>query len=712
VKTGSPAADWLVRSIAVVFVLGVVGVIALGRTDASAQDAPALEPPRLAIQDSGSPNVPPPPPAMPEPDATGAPAAPSAPVDPPAPDNAPADLPQTGVDVQTRGPVHEAFAAPVVYDPKPGPIAPKAPPAPVEEQPPDQKPEGDDVQWIPGYWAWDAERNDFLWVSGLWRTPPPGRQWVPGYWRQAAAGWQWTPGAWSPVEERQLEYLPEPPSTLENGPNVPRPSGQMIWNPGCWVFRGARYIWRPGCWIGLQPNWVWVPPCYSWTPNGYLFVDGYWDYLLAARGVLFAPVCFAPAVLATPGFVFTPSFGIVTPSFAANLFVRPSWGCYYFGDYYASQYLGVGIFPWFQFHYSRFGFDPVSNFSLALNFGNPGYLGGIQNNYIFLRNNPSARPPRTLVAQRNITINRNVNITRINNTVIQNGRNNSAVIAQPITQLARSSTITRQTSLGAAPRFEKVSAQRRTAYLDHQKSLADLRRTRLERESDLAASRASMIESRADMVQARRGAAADRTEARGDMVKARQGSAAVRADARARIAEARQDTARDRIAADADTRSEARARLELPASPIASRATGPRNPLASERPRPSQNPTRLAAAAPHAMTPGRAPRTSSSRGPNQSPAPRSMPPTRPRQLSSPNSGTSPLGLSPSARAQAGTQAERLSGARLLQPAPRAPLLLPRSESPRRLSSRDGNRPSEERRKGVSDRKQPGARTPR
>lgn len=32
--------------------------------------------------------------------------------------------------------------------------------------PPDQKPEGDDVAWIPGYWAWDDERNDFLWVSG------------------------------------------------------------------------------------------------------------------------------------------------------------------------------------------------------------------------------------------------------------------------------------------------------------------------------------------------------------------------------------------------------------------------------------------------------------------------------------------------------------------------------------------------------------------
>ena len=47
-----------------------------------------------------------------------------------------------GVQVQTRGSVHEAFAEPVVYDPGPGPVVPTEPPQPIEEQPPDQKPEG------------------------------------------------------------------------------------------------------------------------------------------------------------------------------------------------------------------------------------------------------------------------------------------------------------------------------------------------------------------------------------------------------------------------------------------------------------------------------------------------------------------------------------------------------------------------------------------
>ena len=95
---------------------------------------------------------------------------------------------QAGVQVLTRGPVHEAFAETVTFDPEPGIVVPKSPPAAIEELPPDQKPEGANVAWIPGYWAWDDERNDFLWVSGIWRDLPPGRQWVPGYWGQSEKG--------------------------------------------------------------------------------------------------------------------------------------------------------------------------------------------------------------------------------------------------------------------------------------------------------------------------------------------------------------------------------------------------------------------------------------------------------------------------------------------------------------------------------------------
>ena len=205
-----------------------------------------------------------------------------------------------GTQVLTRGPVHEAFAETVTFDPQPGIVAPKAPPAAIEELPPDQRPEGANVAWIPGYWGWDDERSDFLWVSGIWRDLPPGRQWVPGYWGQSAQGYQWTSGYWADAQVTEVQYLPEPPATAEAGPNVAAPSPDNIWLPGCWMWNQNRYAWRPGFWAAAQPDWDWVPAHYVWAPRGYVFVDGYWDYSLGRRGVLFAPVYFSGARMRSP----------------------------------------------------------------------------------------------------------------------------------------------------------------------------------------------------------------------------------------------------------------------------------------------------------------------------------------------------------------------------------------------------------------------------
>ena len=100
-----------------------------------------------------------------------------------------------GVEVLSRGPVHEAFATPSEARPLPSDVVPKKPPDPIEELPPDEKPADDQVLWIPGYWGWDDDQKDYLWVSGFWRVPPPNRQWVPGSWQQVDGGWQWTAGA-------------------------------------------------------------------------------------------------------------------------------------------------------------------------------------------------------------------------------------------------------------------------------------------------------------------------------------------------------------------------------------------------------------------------------------------------------------------------------------------------------------------------------------
>jgi hypothetical protein len=186
-----------------------------------------------------------------------------------------------GGEVMTRGPVHEAFAAPVVHDAKAAPAIEKEPPSPINESPPDQKPAGQNVQWIPGYWSWDVSRNDFIWVSGIWREPPPNNQWVPGYWHQVDGGHQWVSGTWIPVSasqnQSQQSYLPPPPASLEAGPNTPQPSANVAWTPGFWSWQAFGYVWRPGFWAAVQPNWIWMPAHYVWTPSGYLFVPGYWD---------------------------------------------------------------------------------------------------------------------------------------------------------------------------------------------------------------------------------------------------------------------------------------------------------------------------------------------------------------------------------------------------------------------------------------------------
>jgi hypothetical protein len=267
-------------------------------------------------------------------------------------------VPEEDVQVLTSGPIHEAFAEAVAMDPEPGIVAPKAPPALIEEIPPEQRPEGD-VQWIPGYWAWDDERNEYIWVSGIWRVPPPGRQWVPGYWTPVTRGNQWISGYWARLNAEETEYLPEPPKWLEVGPSSNAPSPNYTWVPGAWVWHYGRYTWRPGYWAVVHADWIWVPDHYIWTPRGYIFVGGYWDYAVIHRGVLFAPVYFPPRTSLGLTFSFSPGFVISLGVFDDALFLRPRYCHYYYGDYYAPKYYKRGIYPWFSLHARRVVYDPI-----------------------------------------------------------------------------------------------------------------------------------------------------------------------------------------------------------------------------------------------------------------------------------------------------------------------------------------------------------------
>src|SRR5262249_47519849 len=187
--------------------------------------------------------------------------------------------------------------------------------------------EGDNVIWIPGYWAWDDDSSDFLWVSGTWRAVPPGRQWIPGYFAQVEGGWQWVAGYWSEQQTADLELLPAPPDPIDEAITA-APSADAIYQPGTWMYVQNRYMWRPGFWISFREGWVWVPAHYIWTPAGFVFIDGYWDYPLERRGLLFSPVSIAADYRTRPNWYFQPAYVVLETFLLAALFERPTYAHY------------------------------------------------------------------------------------------------------------------------------------------------------------------------------------------------------------------------------------------------------------------------------------------------------------------------------------------------------------------------------------------------
>jgi hypothetical protein len=311
---------------------------------------------------------------------------------------------ETDNDVQilTRGPVHEAFAESVSSRPEPGLIVAVAPPEAIEELPPEQQPEGDNVTWISGYWAWDDDQSDFLWISGVWRNLPPGRQWVPGYWSALDDGrHQWTSGYWADSEATEVDYIPEaPPQTVDVGPNVEAPSEDHAWIPGNWVYGESRYVWRPGYWNPLRENWTWVPSRYCWSPRGYIYVDGYWDYAVANRGILFAPVHFRRQVYVEPSYYYTPSIVVSLSVFTDHLFYRPRSCHYYFGDYYAPRYNDLGFHASHSWHSRRGCFDPIYAHHRWSHRHDHGWDLRQRDRFDFFRRNEDARPLHSWAAMR------------------------------------------------------------------------------------------------------------------------------------------------------------------------------------------------------------------------------------------------------------------------------------------------------------------------
>ncbi|QDU27795.1 hypothetical protein ETAA8_28860 [Anatilimnocola aggregata] len=308
----------------------------------------------------------------------------------------PPDIDSDGVQTLTRGPVHEAFASPTVADPAPGLIIPKQPPADIKETPPEYQPEGDNVQWFPGYWSWDEDREDFIWISGAWRDPPPGRRWVPGYWAEVSGGYQWVAGFWIAEQVEEMEYLKPPPASLEQGPTVASPGDDHFYIPGTWTYADNDYRWSAGYWAPYREEWVYVQPHWVWTPRGCIYVAGYYDWRLPRRGQIFAPVFFNPVVYQRPTYFYTPRCVINTSNLFVHLWVRDSYCHYYFGNYYGPTYTNRHFTPWCNYNSRPRCYDPLLSYCnthyrrQGVNY--VGRMQGWHNHYV---NHANERPPNT-----------------------------------------------------------------------------------------------------------------------------------------------------------------------------------------------------------------------------------------------------------------------------------------------------------------------------
>lgn len=187
-------------------------------------------------------------------------------------------------------PIHEAFA-PKFTDIIPPIAATKMPPAPIVENIPAQP--SSDLLWIPGYWIWLEGKNDFAWICGLWRRPPPKQKWIPGKWNNIEGQWVREQGFWSAIAIEKLPlYEKAPPNSIEE--KIPSNAGDdYFWIPGFWSYQKNDYVWISGKWEPFHDSWVLAPATYVWRTNGYLFVPPYWDWALQERG--FAYLCNAIA---------------------------------------------------------------------------------------------------------------------------------------------------------------------------------------------------------------------------------------------------------------------------------------------------------------------------------------------------------------------------------------------------------------------------------
>ncbi len=299
-------------------------------------------------------------------------------------------VPEQGIEILARGPLHEAFVSPLEDTFQPTTVVAEQPPVPIDEVPPNVRPE--DSLWIPGYWFWSATDNSYVWVSGVWRVPPPGQRWIPGYWERTDGGARWISGFWASGQMTQVDYLPPPPESLDRGPTSEAPGADFFWLSGYWVYLNSDYRWQPGYWTQAYDNWMWMPAHYCWTPRGAVFLNGYWDYPLDNRGVAFCPVRFQNQPYLAPGYRYTPTAAVRSRNLLLHMFVGPRWNHFFYGNYYGNVAVQAGLRPWFQ-DARPHGHPLLSYYTWHFGRQNISYRSRLDNWYDYNQRFEDRRPP-------------------------------------------------------------------------------------------------------------------------------------------------------------------------------------------------------------------------------------------------------------------------------------------------------------------------------
>jgi hypothetical protein len=154
-----------------------------------------------------------------------------------------------------------------------GRVSMSIPPPPRAEVRP-KAPPGDDLAWVPGYWSFDDELADFVWISGTYVVRPKRPVVV------AAAPVASPPVASPPVASPPVASPPvaSPPVVVEPARELdaaiaaaPAPKVEAVAPPPPAVAAQPNAVWVAGHWVLVGRTWRWTPGAWINGPVGTRF---------------------------------------------------------------------------------------------------------------------------------------------------------------------------------------------------------------------------------------------------------------------------------------------------------------------------------------------------------------------------------------------------------------------------------------------------------